>query len=284
MLDKLNLKVEIDENSGFCFGVINAIEKAEAYLSDNEELYCLGEIVHNEEEIKRLENQGIVTIDKEKLKNLKDSIVLFRAHGEPPDSYLIAKANNIKVIDASCPIILSIQKQIVASYKSNEKIYIYGKKNHPEIAGLIGQIDNNAVVFEKINDLNLKELPQKITLYSQTTMSLSKFYEIVEQIKNKGIELKVKDTICRQVADREGKLKKFCENYNVVIFVAGKHSSNGRVLFDVCKNANPNTYFVSSDIDIRNQWFKSGESVGICGATSTPMWLMNKVKEKLLFL
>ena len=256
MEKKLNLAVEIDNNSGFCFGVINAIEQAEKYLKQNNKLFCLGEIVHNEEEIKRLEEEGIVTIDKSQLSELKNSTILFRAHGEPPVSYRTAIDNQNTIIDASCPIILSIQKQVVKSFQNKENIYIYAKKNHPEVIGLIGQIDGNAVVFEKLEELNLTEIPKKITLFSQTTMSLGKFQEIVEKIKEVGIDVKVKDTICRQVSGREDKIKAFCKSFNLVIFVAGKHSSNGKVLYDVCKSANPNTYFVSSEIEIEQNWFK----------------------------
>jgi len=282
MSKQLNLEVEIDENSGFCFGVINAIEHAEKFLSKNKNLYCLGEIVHNEEEIERLRQQGLIAIDKNKLKELKKSTILFRAHGEPPESYKIALQNKNIIVDASCPIILKIQKQIIKAFQNKETIFIYGKKNHPEIIGLIGQIENNAVVFENIDEIKIKKLPKKITLFSQTTMSLSKFHEIVNKIKDAGIELKVKDTICRQVAGRENKLKKFCKRFNIVIFVAGKHSSNGKVLYEVCKNTNSKTYFVSSEKEIKKDWFKQNDKVGICGATSTPMWLMHRIRNKLL--
>ena len=282
MIKQKHLKVEVDKDSGFCFGVINAITHAEKYLSKNKKLFCLGEIVHNEEEIERLQKQGLEVIDKNKLSVLKKSKVLFRAHGEPPESYAIALKNENEIIDASCPIILKIQKQIIKSFQNKENIFIYGKKNHPEIIGLNGQIGGNAVVFEKYEEIKNKKLPDKITLFSQTTMSLSGFYEIINEIKKGGVDLKVKDTICRQVSGREDKLKNFCRRFDVVIFVSGKHSSNGKVLYEVCKSTNKNTYFVSSEKEIKMKWFKENNKVGICGATSTPMWLMHKIKDKLL--
>jgi 4-hydroxy-3-methylbut-2-en-1-yl diphosphate reductase len=281
----LNLNVEIDPDSGFCFGVINAIEKAEKNLEENaEEIYCLGEIVHNDEEIKRLGSKGLKVISRDDLHKLQDKRILFRAHGEPPSSYETAGKNNNHIIDASCPIILRIQKRLKKSYNNNENIYIFGKSNHPEIIGLNGQIDNKAIIFEGIEQLDISNMPEEITLYSQTTKSLEEFKEIVKFLVDAGIQVKVEDTICRQVANRKFKLINFCQKFDKVVFVAGKHSSNGKVLFDICKSANSNTYFLSSVEELKKEWFAPNENVGISGATSTPMWLMNDVKNHLVSL
>ena len=283
-MGSLNLRVEIDDKSGFCFGVVGAIEKAEKELEASGELYCLGEIVHNDEEVKRLEFQGMVNITKEELSTLHNSTILFRAHGEPPVSYKTALKNGNRIIDASCPIILKLQKRFRESYEKGDTIYLYGKPNHPEVIGLNGQIGNKAIVFGHFEDLDLKLIPGKITLYSQTTMSIESFYEIVEKLEDSGIEVNVKDTICRQVSHREPSLRQFSRKYNRIVFVAGKQSSNGSVLFNVCRQENPNTYFVSSPDEIFEHWFEKDDSVGICGATSSPMWLMRDVEKKLLNL
>ena len=283
-MGSLNLRVEIDDKSGFCFGVVGAIENAEKELEASGELYCLGEIVHNDEEVKRLEFQGMVNITKEELSTLHNSTILFRAHGEPPVSYKTALKNGNRIIDASCPIILKLQKRFRESYEKGDTIYLYGKPNHPEVIGLNGQIGNKAIVFGHFEDLDLKLIPGKITLYSQTTMSIESFYEIVEKLEDSGIEVNVKDTICRQVSHREPSLRQFSRKYNRIVFVAGKQSSNGSVLFNVCRQENPNTYFVSSPDEIFEHWFEKDDSVGICGATSTPMWLMRDVEKKLLNL
>ncbi len=280
-MDKLNLKIEIDENSGFCYGVTNAINKAEQVLQQNHELYCLGELVHNEEEIKRLQEQGLKIIHNNELKNINNSKVLFRAHGEPPGSYRLARRNNNEIIDASCPTILRIQKLIKEAYQNNENIYIYGKHNHPEIIGLTGQVNNKIVVFEDIDELKLCKLPPKLTLFSQTTKDINSFYEIVDFLKKKGIDVKVQNTICKKVYNRQKNLKDFAESHNKIILVAGKNSSNGKVLYDECRKINPKSYFISSVKEIKKTWFKKNERVGICGATSTPMWLMEDVGEFL---
>ncbi len=280
----LNLKVSIDDNSGFCFGVINAITKAEKFLKENEKIYCLGEIVHNEEEIQRLKHEGVVFINQENFRELKNSTVLFRAHGEPPESYLTAQDNNTLIIDASCSIILKFQKRIIESYRNNEKIYIYGKKNHPEIIGLNGQINNEAVIFETIDELDFDHMLPGITLYSQTTKSREKFKGLAEIIRSKGIEVNLKDTICNQVANREQQLKNFAKQFDVIVFVAGRNSSNGKVLFDFCKQVNERTHFISNCEEINLDWFTKNNKVGICGATSTPMWLMQQVKGQLELL
>ena len=280
-MNKLNLKIKIDINSGFCFGVTNAINKAENILQQKHELYCLGELVHNKEELRRLEQKRLKIIKYGDLTNLKNKRVLFRAHGEPPESYKLAKKNNNTIIDASCPTILKIQKQIKDSYNNKENIYIFGKHNHPEIIGLTGQVNNNAIVFEDINELKINKLPRKLTLFSQTTKDINSFFEIVDILKQNGIDVKVQNTICKQVYKRQEELNDFAKGHNKIIFIADKSSSNGKMLFDECKNINPETYFVSSVMQIRKEWFNKNESVGICGATSTPMWLMKNAKKYL---
>ncbi len=280
-MDKINLRIEIDANSGFCYGVTNAINKAEEVLQQNQELFCLGELVHNEEELKRLQKQGLKIVHNDELKNIKNSKVLFRAHGEPPGSYRLARRNKNEIVDASCPTILRIQKLIKEAYKNNENIYIYGKHNHPEIIGLTGQVENRAVVFEDINELKLCKLPLKLTLFSQTTKDINSFHEIVNYIKKTGVDVKVQNTICKKVYNRQKDLKEFAESHDKIVLVAGKNSSNGKVLYDECKKINPHSYFISSVKDIEKTWFKENESVGICGATSTPMWLMKDVEKYL---
>ena len=280
-MNKLNLKVEIDKNSGYCFGVTNAITKAEDTLKERHELYCLGMLVHNEEEIGRLEKEGLKIIQHNELKNIRNTRILFRAHGEPPQSYRLARQNNNEIIDATCPTILKIQKLIKEAHKNKENIYIYGKHNHPEIIGLTGQIDNNAVVFEDINELKISKLPRELTLFSQTTKDINSFYEIIDVLKNKGIQVKVKNTICKKVYNRQKEIKNFAGNHDKIILIAGKNSSNGKVLFDECKKYNPYSYFISSVKEIKKKWFMKNDGVGICGATSTPMWLMKNVEECL---
>jgi len=275
---KLNLTVIIDPKSGFCFGVITAVQKAEAQLTKNSALFSLGEIVHNEAENARLEKMGMVTITRDQLNQIHNSVVLFRAHGEPPESYRIAKDNNNTIIDASCPIIIKLQERIKKSYANGEKIYIYGQHNHPEIIGLNGQIDNAATIFESIEELDISSLPRKISLYSQTTKSLEKFQEIFQTLTNSGIEVDLYDTVCRQVSNRQTDLFSFCKSHDIILFLAGKNSSNGKILFNVCKGGNTNTIFITEPSEIKKEWFSHGMKVGITGATSTPMWQMEKAK------
>lgn len=281
-MGELHLTTEIDQKSGFCFGVISAIDKAEKTLDSNINLFCLGEIVHNDEEIKRLEQKGLTIITKEELKTINNKTILFRAHGEPPSSYELAQHNNNLIVDASCPIILKLQKIVKQSYDNNENIYIFGKRNHPEIIAINGQIENKAFVFENLEELELNRIPKKITLYSQTTQSLEKFRIIVQTLLKAGIDVDVKDTICRQVSNREPNLIKFCKRFNKIIFIAGTNSSNGKVLYNICKKINDNTHYVSSPDQIKKEWFNKNDKVGICGGTSTPMWLMKKAEEKIL--
>ncbi len=278
----LSLDVTIDSNSGFCFGVEYAIEMAEDILNEEGELYCLGDIVHNDREVKRLEKMGLKIIDNERLESMKDVKVLIRAHGEPPSTYELAIKNNITLIDASCPVVLKLQNRIKKSHDKNEKIYIYGKHGHPEVKGLMGQTGKDAVVFQDINELDIDSLPPSITLYTQTTKSKEKFYEIVSKLTKSGLEINVNDTLCRQVSNRDTQLQDFSINYDKIVFVSGTKSSNGNALFNVCKKNNDNSYFVSTSDEVKREWFRDNERVGVCGATSTPMWLMEEVKEKIL--
>jgi len=276
-----NLQVTIDRDSGFCFGVVYAIDMAEELLAEDGYLYCLGDIVHNDEEVERLKAKGLRIIEHSDLKNLANEKVLIRAHGEAPDTYRIALENNILLIDASCPVVLKLQNRIKTSFDANEKILIFGKHGHAEVVGLQGQTNNEALVFQDIAELDDVELPHNITLYSQTTKSMEKFYHIKDQLLERGYNLKANDTICRQVSNRDQDLPKFVSQFDKIVFVSGKKSSNGKVLFEVCKKHNPNTYFISSVNELENNLFSPGDKVGIAGATSTPMWLMQAVKAEL---
>ncbi|MDP3469160.1 MAG: 4-hydroxy-3-methylbut-2-enyl diphosphate reductase [Daejeonella sp.] len=273
-----NLKVTIDQDSGFCFGVVYAIDMAEEILAEDGYLYCLGDIVHNDEEVNRLKAMGLKIISHEDLLNIKNEKVLIRAHGEAPETYRLALENNITLIDASCPVVLKLQNRVKNSYDNNEKVLLFGKHGHAEVIGLQGQTNNDALVFQDISELDKVDLPQKFTLYSQTTKSTAKFYEIKDELIRRGYEIKANDTICRQVSSRDEDLRKFVVNYDHIVFVSGKKSSNGKVLYEVCKSINPNTYFISSEEELSREMFRPGDKIGICGATSTPLWLMQKVK------
>lgn len=278
---KYNLKVSIDRDSGFCFGVVYAIDMAEDILEQDGYLYCLGDIVHNDEEVARLKEKGLRIISNEQLADLKNEKVLIRAHGEAPETYRIALANNITLIDASCPVVLKLQNRIKNTHDSKEKVLIFGKHGHAEVIGLQGQTNNEAIVFQDIAELEDVDLPEKFTLYSQTTKSTDKFYHIRDELERRGYDVKANDTICRQVSSRDEDLRKFVKNFDRIVFVSGKKSSNGKVLYEVCRQHNPNTYFISNESELTKEMFRPGESVGICGATSTPMWLMDRVKQAL---
>lgn len=276
-----NLQVSIDQDSGFCFGVVYAIDMAEEILAEDGYLYCLGDIVHNDEEVERLKAKGLKIIEHADLKNLSNEKVLIRAHGEAPDTYRTALENNITLIDASCPVVLKLQNRIKTSFDTGEKILIFGKHGHAEVVGLQGQTNNEALVFQDLAELDNVELPQNITLYSQTTKSMEKFYHVKDQLLERGYNLKANDTICRQVSNRDHDLPKFATRFDKVVFVSGRKSSNGKVLFEVCRKHNPNTYFISATAELDKNLFAPGDSVGIAGATSTPMWLMQEVKAAL---
>ncbi|HWV72026.1 MAG TPA: 4-hydroxy-3-methylbut-2-enyl diphosphate reductase [Pseudosphingobacterium sp.] len=276
-----NLQVTIDKDSGFCFGVVYAIDMAEEILEEEGYLYCLGDIVHNDEEVARLKAKGLRIISHEDLPQLRNEKVLIRAHGESPDTYRIALENDITLIDASCPVVLKLQNRIKTSYDDNEKILIFGKHGHAEVIGLQGQTNNEAIVFQDIAELEDVELPDKFTLYSQTTKSTDKFYSIKEELLRRGYEVKANDTICRQVSNRYEDLATFAKQYDKIVFVSGKKSSNGKVLYDVCLQHNKRSYFISDPQELKQEMFEENETVGVCGATSTPMWLMQKVKNAL---
>lgn len=278
----LNLKVDIDPNSGFCFGVVYAIEMAEDFLEDNEYLYCLGDIVHNDEEVKRLNDKGLRIINHDDLQNITNDRVLIRAHGEPPSTYELALKNNIELIDASCPVVLKLQNRVKESYdKSDNQVIIYGKHGHAEVKGLMGQTNEEAFVFQDMEELDALELPKNITLFSQTTKSTDNLYNIKKHLEEQGYEVQFNDTICRQVSNREPQLIEFSKKFDKIVFVAGKKSSNGKVLYNVCKSINPNSYFISSVDEIDTTWFNQADTIGICGATSTPLWLMESVQQHL---
>jgi 4-hydroxy-3-methylbut-2-enyl diphosphate reductase len=276
-----NLQVTIDKDSGFCFGVVYAIDMAEEILAEDGYLYCLGDIVHNDEEVERLKAKGLRIIEHDALKSLTNEKVLIRAHGEAPDTYRTALENNITLIDASCPVVLKLQNRIKTSFDANEKILIFGKHGHAEVIGLQGQTNDEALVFQDIAELDNIELPHNITLYSQTTKSMEKFYSVKEELIARGYDLKANDTICRQVSNRDKDLPEFARKFDKVVFVSGVKSSNGKVLFEVCRKHNSNTYFISSTSELNLAMFIPGDTIGIAGATSTPMWLMEEVKAEL---
>lgn len=282
--------IEIDKESGFCFGVTTAIRKAEEELSKGTPLYCLGDIVHNGQECERLKAMGLVTINHEEYAKLKNVKVLLRAHGEPPETYRIAAENNIEIIDATCPVVLRLQKRIKQEYTLKEpgrekQIVIYGKNGHAEVLGLVGQTNGEAIVIEKIEEVNKIDLNKDVRLYSQTTKSLDEFRQIVSYIEkniNPSASFQYFDTICRQVANRMPNIRKFAASHDVILFVCGQKSSNGKILYHECVEVNPRTYQVDRPEDIDKCWFENAKSIGICGATSTPKWLMDKCKNAII--
>ncbi len=284
------MKIEIDKNSGFCFGVVKAIEIAEKELEKNKELYCLGDIVHNDAEVKRLEKKGLITISHKKFKTLKNTKVLLRAHGEPPETYETAKQNNIELIDASCPIVLNLQKKIDKAYTDfssiEGQIVIFGKEGHAEVIGLLGHTNNKGIIISNEKDLDKINFSKPINIFSQTTKSRSSYHHIIEKIKermikevgNNEINFIINDSTCRAVSNRDVFLQDFAKKHDIIIFVSGKKSSNGKALFEICKRQNERSFFVSETDELNKDWFKKNDSVGICGATSTPTWLMEKIK------
>ena len=276
--------VEMDEGSGFCFGVVNAIKKAEEELAKGETLYCLGDIVHNSREVERLKELGLITINHDEFEKLHRAKVLLRAHGEPPETYEIAHQNDIEIIDATCPVVLRLQKRIKQEFldnqTDNDQIVIYGKKGHAEVLGLVGQTKGRAIVIENIDEINKIDFNKNIWLYSQTTKPLDGFATIVEEIKKRispQATFEYFDTICRQVANRIPNIRKFASAHELIFFVSGKKSSNGKMLFDECRSINPNSHLIESKDDINESLLKDVASIGICGATSTPKWLMEEV-------
>lgn len=281
--------IEIDNESGFCFGVVTAIRKAEEELAESGTIYCLGDIVHNSGEVERLKAKGLVTITHADLAKLRGVKVLLRAHGEPPETYRTARERDIEVIDATCPVVLRLQQRIKELYNSTgeaerPQIVIYGKLGHAEVNGLVRQTEGNAIVVEDPDGLTQVDFSRPVALYSQTTKSLEGFRSIIAEIERRmkpGVSFRYFDTICRQVSNRVDKLREFARNKDVVLFVAGAKSSNGKILFSHCLAENPCTYLVADENDLKPEWFVGASTVGICGATSTPRWLMEQVREAL---
>ncbi len=284
----METKVEIDNSSGFCFGVVTAIRKAEEALDSTGSLYCLGDIVHNSDEVERLRSRGLITITHEQMASLRNVKVLLRAHGEPPSTYELARRNNIEIIDATCPVVLQLQKRIKSAYSATDprpQIVIYGKNGHAEVNGLVGQTDGDAIVVEDAAGLDKVDFTRDIALYSQTTKSLEGFTRIIDLIskrKSPAAHFESFDTICRQVANRVSHLREFASAHNVVLFVAGHKSSNGKILYNECKAVNEATYLVANENEIDPSWLYGAGSIGVCGATSTPRWLMENVKNRAI--
>ena len=283
------MKIEIDNGSGFCHGVVTAIHKAEEELAKGGPLYCLGDIVHNNREVDRLCELGLITIDHEQFNQLHDAKVLLRAHGEPPSTYETARRNNIEIIDATCPVVLKLQQRINEAYNTKPdpkaQIVIFGKNGHAEVLGLVGQTQGKAIVIESLEEAKQLDMSKSIFLFSQTTKSLEEFRKIVEYIKqhiSNGATFEYADTICRQVANRIPNIRKFAAAHDLVFFVSGKKSSNGRIFFHECQTVNPNTCFIDSAREIDWNLLKDVQSIGICGATSTPKWLMESIQKAII--
>ena len=282
------LQIEIDNGSGFCFGVTTAIQKAEEELAKGNTLYCLGDIVHNGMECERLRQMGLVTINHDEMQQLHDVKVLLRAHGEPPETYELARQNHIEIIDATCPVVLQLQKRIKKQYEtplpSRPQIVIFGKKGHAEVLGLVGQTAGSAIVIEHFDEVCQLDFSRDIYLYSQTTKSLDEFHRIIEYIQEHiapGATFKSFDTICRSVANRMPNISQFASRHDLILFVCGRKSSNGRVLFSECQRVNPNTHLIEGPEEIAPAWLDGIHTVGICGATSTPKWLMEQCRDAI---
>ncbi len=292
------IQIEIDNGSGFCFGVTTAIRKAEEELAKGETLYCLGDIVHNGKECDRLKQMGLITINHEQLAQLHDVKVLFRAHGEPPETYELARKNNIEIIDATCPVVLQLQKRIKRQFDSNNvqcsmvngqcpQIVIFGKKGHAEVLGLVGQTKSSAIVIESFEEVKKLDFNHDIYLYSQTTKSLDEFHRIIDYIQghiSPEAQFQCFDTICRSVANRMPNISQFATKHDLILFVCGKKSSNGKVLFNECLRVNPNSHQIEDPGEIRPEWLEGINTIGICGATSTPKWLMEQCRDSILRL
>ena len=286
------IQIEIDEGSGFCFGVTTAIKKAEEELAKGEKLYCLGDIVHNGRECDRLREMGLITINHAEMEQLHDAKVLLRAHGEPPETYELARKNNIEIIDATCPVVLKLQKRIKEQYETSpnlpkgeeSQIVIFGKKGHAEVLGLVGQTQSNAIVIESSDEVTKLDFTRDIYLYSQTTKSLDEFNRIIDYIQthiSPDATFKSFDTICRSVANRMPNISQFAAKHDLILFVCGRKSSNGKVLYNECLRVNPNTHLVEDPQEIESAWLEGIQSVGICGATSTPRWLMEQCRDAI---
>ena len=279
------LSIEIDNGSGFCFGVTTAIQKAEEELAKGNVLYCLGDIVHNGMVCERLRQMGLVTIDHEQMQQLHNVKVLLRAHGEPPETYELAQRNNIEIIDATCPVVLQLQKRIKRQYEEGSgQIVIFGKKGHAEVLGLVGQTQSNAIVIESFDEVKRLDFSRDIYLYSQTTKSLDEFHRIIDYIQqhiSPDATFKSFDTICRSVANRMPNISQFAARHDLILFVCGHKSSNGKVLFNECLRVNANSHLIEGPEEINPEWLNGIETVGICGATSTPKWLMEQCDQRI---
>lgn len=279
------LQIEIDNGSGFCFGVTTAIQKAEEELSKGNQLYCLGDIVHNGMECERLRKMGLITINHDDMRKLHNVKVLLRAHGEPPETYELARQNHIEIIDATCPVVLQLQKRIKRQFEAGAaQIVIFGKKGHAEVLGLVGQTQSTAIVIESVDEVTKLDFSRDIFLYSQTTKSLDEFHRIIEYIQqhiSPSATFKSSDTICRSVANRMPNISQFASRHDLILFVCGRKSSNGKVLYNECLRVNPNTHLIEGPDEINHQWLKGIKTVGICGATSTPKWLMEKCRDAI---
>lgn len=283
----MNVQIEIDNGSGFCFGVTTAIKKAEEELAKGGTLYCLGDIVHNSMEVERLHNRGLVTIDHDQLRKLHDVKVLLRAHGEPPETYAIARQNNIEIIDATCPVVLALQRRIKKQYDNSPdaQIVIFGKNGHAEVLGLVGQTQSHAIVLENVEDVKSLDFTRDIYLYSQTTKNLDEFHTIIDYIQAHiapTATFKSFDTICRQVANRMPNIATFAAKHDLILFVSGRKSSNGKVLYHVCRDVNSNSHLIERASEIDYSWLDGVRTIGLCGATSTPKWLMEECREAIL--
>ena len=280
------IQIEIDEGSGFCFGVTTAIKKAEEELAQGKTLYCLGDIVHNGMECERLREMGLITINHDDMRQLHNVKVLLRAHGEPPETYELARKNNIEIIDATCPVVLQLQKRIKKQYDENAtQIVIFGKKGHAEVLGLVGQTESKAIVIENFDEVTTLDFSRDIYLYSQTTKSLDEFHRIIDYILShiaEGATFKSFDTICRSVANRMPNISNFATKHDLILFVCGRKSSNGKVLFNECLRVNPNSHLIEDPCEIQSAWLEGIQTVGICGATSTPRWLMEQCRDAII--
>ena len=281
------VQIEIDNGSGFCFGVTTAIKKAEEELAAGKTLYCLGDIVHNGMECERLKQLGLVTINHEEMKQLHGVKVLLRAHGEPPSTYEIARENDIEIIDATCPVVLQLQRRIKKQYDAcpEAQIVIFGKPGHAEVLGLVGQTESKAIVIANVEEVKRLDFTRDIYLYSQTTKSLDEFHRIIEYIQehiSPDATFKSFDTICRQVANRMPNISTFAARHDLVLFVCGRKSSNGKVLFNECKSVNPNSHLIEGPEEIKKEWLEGVNTIGICGATSTPKWLMEQCRDAII--
>ena len=281
------VQIEIDNGSGFCFGVTTAIQKAEEELAAGKTLYCLGDIVHNGMECERLKQLGLVTINHEEMSKLHGVKVLLRAHGEPPSTYELARENDIEIIDATCPVVLQLQRRIKRQYDAcpEAQIVIFGKPGHAEVLGLVGQTESKAIVIANVEEVKRLDFTRDIYLYSQTTKSLDEFHRIIEYIQehiSPDATFKSFDTICRQVANRMPNISAFASRHDLVLFVCGRKSSNGKVLFNECKSVNPNSHLIEGPEEIKKEWLEGVNTIGICGATSTPKWLMEQCRDAII--